>query len=190
MASAVPIALAAGLLPYLKQDEKPALTLMGFEVVASVAGVLGVRWSRAGRNDEGPALGLACIAGTILIASALGWQGASRNLAGHSLTPLLAFRALASLSMLALAAGLVLVRERRAWLLAIRGVLLLLPVVVLAGSVLYAPARDLLTRLASGTVGFALALLAFLLAAVLLAIGGHCIIRAFELGRPGPKTKA
>jgi len=189
--TSLPLAVIAGLLPQIRSDEKPALALMGFEIVVAVAAVLGVLWGRPSRGapDLGPALGLACIAGTILAASALGWQGANRNLAGHSLTPLLIFRAAFALGMLAMAGLLVLGRDRRSWPMALRGLALLAPVVLIAGAILYPTTRAMIERLMGNTIiAFTLTTLGFLGASVLIALGGHCLIRAFEFGRAdGPR---
>jgi hypothetical protein len=190
--SSAPLVVLAGGLPRFFHGEKPALALMGFEIVISVAAVLGIAWGKPRAReipDSGPALGLACIAGTILLASALGWQGANRNLAGHSLTPLLGARTIISLAMLAASAGLVLNRDRRSWRLFALGVALIVPVAGLAAAMVLPAARGAIDRLMSHTfLAFTLATIGFVGCAVLLAVGGHCVIRAFEMGRPDSRS--
>ncbi len=194
LASSFPLALYAGLLPHFKPDERPAMALMGFEIVVSVTSVLGLIWSRGPRSpranrDSGPALGLACLAGTILIASALGWQSTNRNIAGHSLTPLLGVRILISLVMLAAAAIMVLKRNRASWRLVFLGVAMLAPVVLLAAVFLYSKTRLMIDHMMTNTIAaIALATIGFLGSVLLISFGGHCLIRAFELGRTDSRS--
>jgi hypothetical protein len=177
-------ALAAGA-PLLARDQRPSWALFGFEVVIAVAGVLGVLTGR-GRFADGPGLALACVAGTILIGSGLGWQGAGRQLLGVPLLPVLGGRALAALVLGAIGAWTVLSRDTRAIRLAITGMLLLLPVVLGAVAVVRPAGRRLLDKLMGTSPGiqFMVAVGGFAVAAVLLSAGCHLIIRAFELGRP------
>lgn len=182
--SAVPLAVSAAILPRLVPDQRPALALVGFELVVLVAAVLGILIGR-GRYAQAPALALACVGGTILASSALGWKSANRVLAGFSLDPVLAFRALAGLFMLAAAALIVLVRDKRSFKSLAKGLALLAPVALVAAALLYGPTRSAIERaLAIHTmVEIAAAVFGFLILAVLVATGGHCIIRAFEFGR-------
>src|SRR5262245_43109895 len=94
LASAVGSAILAGAAPLLVPDQRPSWALVGFELVVLVACVQGVLFGR-GRFGQGPGLALACVGGTILVASGLGWAGSGKQLLGHSLTPLLGARLLA-----------------------------------------------------------------------------------------------
>src|SRR6267142_2051810 len=58
---------------------KPVWVLFGFEVVITVATVLGVLFAM-GRFQDGQGLAMACVAGTIAVGSFLGWLGADRHL--------------------------------------------------------------------------------------------------------------
>lgn len=195
VATAGPLAVTAGLLPRLRPGEPPQLAFMGFELVATVAGLLLIIFG-LGRFRVGPAMALVCLAGTILAASALGWQAASRNLVGRSLTPLLGVRAGTSLVVLAAAAWLVLSRDRRALLVFAKGLITTLAALAITGAFLYGPTRAMIQRVMDlhTMVAFAVAIFSFLIVCVLLAIGGHLIIRAFELGRledkPRPRPAA
>src|SRR5579862_2091732 len=81
--STVLLASLSVVAPLLVRDQRPSWALFGFEVVTGVAATIGILMGR-GRFADGPGLGLACVAGTILIASGLGWQGAGRQLLGVS----------------------------------------------------------------------------------------------------------
>src|SRR5437763_1134903 len=69
-------------------DSPPAWFLFAFEVVILLACIIGCLIG-IGRFAEGPAIGLACIAGCIAVGSLLGYFGAGKALMGRSLTPYL-----------------------------------------------------------------------------------------------------
>ena len=170
--------------PSLAAGQRVSWTLMGFELVILISAGIGILAAR-GRYREGPALALACVAGTILLGSAMGWQGAGRQLVGVSLTPFLAARALASATLGAIAAWAVLSRNGRSWRPLVLGLMCGVP--VLAGSAaLLVPAvrRPLETALAtSPAFQLSAALVGYFAATVLLSACVHLIVRAFELGR-------
>src|SRR4051812_22602063 len=175
----------------MSAGEKVSWVLAGFEGVVLVAAVLGILFGR-GRFGEAPGLALACIAGTILVASVVGWQGAARSLMGVSLTPLVAARAVAAATLGALAAYCVLSREPLALRRAFLGAALALPGVLVLGASFTGPGRRLLDaalgqnpvqQVLVTTVG-ALAL------GGLFAAGAHQLIRAFEMGRRPGATSA
>jgi hypothetical protein len=178
--------------PLLVKDQRPSWALFGFEVVVAVAAVLGLLFGR-GRYGDGPGMALACIAGTILAASGLGWAGAGRQLLSVSLTPVLAGRILAAGTLAACGAWCVLSRHPRSIRLAAVGAALLAPVAMGAGAFMHPTGRRIIDR-ALGTssgVQAVVAVLAFFLAVGLVSAGGHLLIRAFELGRPtsGPDAE-
>lgn len=184
LATSIPLAAAAGLLPQIKPGEPRLLALMGFEIVVTVAAILGVLFG-LGRYAAGPAVALACVSGTILLGSALGWLGANRNIAGVTLTPLLALRVLIALALAAAGGLIVLRRAPGSFALLFKGLAALAPLVLAAGAFAHSPTRIAIGNAVTGgtVVTFAIAVFGFLIGGVLLAIGGHCVIRAFELGR-------
>lgn len=185
LASAVLLGALAAAAPLLAAGQRPSWALFGFEVVVCVAAVLGILTGR-GRFADGPGLALACVAATILVASALGWQGAGRKLLGVSLAPVLGGRALAALTIGAIGAWCVLARAPGSIRLALIGSLLVLPVVFVAGASLHPTGQRLLEK-AMGTspgVQFLVVVASFTVVAILLSAGAHLIIRAFEMGRP------
>jgi hypothetical protein len=188
--SAAAGAFLAVVQPSLAAGQRVSWTLMGFELVILIAAGIGVFAAR-GFYREGPALALACVAGTILLGSAMGWQGAGRQLVGVSLTPFLAARALASAILGAVAAWAVLSRNGRSWRPLVLGLMCGIPVLTgCAALVVPAIRRPLETALANSPVlQLGAALLGYFAATVLLSACVHLIVRAFELGRePGSAT--
>jgi hypothetical protein len=173
-------AALAVLLPYFVEGQRTALALFGFEVVVAVAGTLGVLLG-LGRMRGSPGMALACVGGTILVGSALGWQGAGRSLADVSLTPLLALRAAAALLLMASAGLVVLMRDRAAIRPAVLGAVLGAPVVLAAAAFALPAGRRTIEGLLSGPVETSLAIMALLVLAGLLAASVHLIIGAFDL---------
>jgi hypothetical protein len=189
LATALLAAAAALGAPILKAGERPGWAMFGFELVTMTAATLGVLLG-LGRYPSGPGLGLACIAGTILVASALGWQSVGRQIAGVPLTPLLAIRAAAAGLLGAAGAWTVLSRRPGALAVAIRGGLLVLPVLLLAGALVYPTSRRLLDRAvgASPAILFIAVTVGFLVTTALIAAGVHLVIQAFEMGRTEEPT--
>ena len=111
LVSAVAGAVLAAVQPAIDPSLKSSWALVGFEVVVAVAALLGVI-AALGKFGEGPGMALACVAGTILLGSALGWQGAGRQLLGHSLMPYLAARVAAALVLGAIGAWVAVVLSR------------------------------------------------------------------------------
>jgi hypothetical protein len=179
--SAVIGAGLAMLLPLFVSDQRAALGLFGFEIVAIVAAVLGILLAR-GRFAESPGMALACIGGTVLLSSALGWQAAGRQLGGMTLTPFLALRGLAAIALLAAAAFCTLRLEPRSWRPAIVGAALGAPVPLAAAAYLYGPSR----RMIEAIVGDSPLLLTLGAIGAVVVLGGllaasvHLIISAFE----------
>jgi hypothetical protein len=112
LASALAAAVLSLAAPMLAKDQRTNWALFGFELVIMVACAQGVLFGR-GRFAQGPGLALACIGGTILVASALGWKGSAKQVAGFSLTPLLGARFLAVMVIGGCGAWCVLSRDRR-----------------------------------------------------------------------------
>lgn len=171
---------------------KPYWMVFGFEVCAALAGVIGLGIARR-RFEDGQALGLACVAGTIAVGAFLWWfslqpRGAftlkSRPVP-INLTPLVMAR-LGGAALLALIGALaVLRRSTTSWWYLGRAAAAGAP--VLAGGVIaYAlrgPIGSALTGMA-GPIKAGLFAIVGLAAIAFFAIAVHCVIRAFEVGRP------
>jgi hypothetical protein len=188
-ASAVAGAGAAVVVPLVVSGEQARWAMFGFEVVCAVAAALGVLVG-LGRYASGPGLALACIAGTILVASRLGWQAGGRQIAGVSLSPLLAARGAAGLALGLAGIAVVLGRRPGAWRTAFIGGLLILPVAAGAVALLVPAGRQAVGSWlgTSPAFIFGVAVVAFLGATALLAAGVHLVIRAFEMGRTEEPT--
>jgi hypothetical protein len=182
--SAAALAATAALAPILAPDQRVSWALFGFEVVVFVAGLLGIL---TGLNcfREGPGLALACIAGTIIVASGLGWQGSGRAVAGIGLTPVLGARILISFALALLGVWVVLSRSRESWRPAVVGGCCLLVVLAGLGAIVHPATRQAVAGGFSGSSGLSLLLvvLGFGLMCALLSAGAHLLIRAFESGR-------
>jgi len=92
----------------------PIWTLLGFETVIAVSGVLGV-FLGLGKYREAPALALICVAGAILVGSFLGYRGSAGAIGTLSLKPWIMGRLAVGLTLALLAALTVLVRSRKSW---------------------------------------------------------------------------
>lgn len=171
-------------IPYLSPGQQPVWLLFGFEVVVGVAAVLGVLFG-LGRFAEGPGLALACVSGTILMGSALGWLAANRQVAGHSITPILGFRGAAALGLGLLGAVCVLSRNPKSWRIAAWGVATGLPVLIAAAAMIRPGTRRAIEGAVgrAGTMGTVAAVVGLLILAALLCASVHLMVKAFELGR-------
>lgn len=186
--SALGLVVADAGIGYILPGQKPSWLLVGFEAVVAVAGFLGLMFG-AGRFGEGPGLALACIAGTILMGSGLGWLSAAQQIGGHSLTPLLGLRVLAAGILGLLGAYCVLSRDPRAWKPAIWGVGTALPILVAVGLMMRAPSRRAIeSALGSwGIAGAAVGFVALVVLGVCLCASVHLLVKAFEMGRVGER---
>lgn len=182
LVSALAGAVLALLAPILSPGEHTSWPFVAFEAVVAVAAVIGVFFG-IGRYSEGPGLALACVTGTVLLGSLLGWQASGRTLLGHSLKGLVAARVGAALILAGLACATVLMRNRRAQRQAALGAAFLLPPILVGLAAMTDPGRHAIDavmghspvqRLLVGIVG-GLAL------GGSLAAGGHLVIRAFEM---------
>jgi hypothetical protein len=170
---------------------------LGFEVVTLVAAGLGVMVG-LGKPMETPALGAACIAGTVFAASTLGRFSAivtrvtdagSEAAAVRMLArdPFYLSRLLAVLALVVVTLGLALGADRRAWKLLGLGLLSGIPVIGAAAwvtgpgqGVLLAPVES-----AAGVARLVASVLGALALVVLASMSVHLTIRAFE-SRMGP----
>lgn len=175
------IVLAGGA---LLAGDKPKWPLFGMEIVALVAGVVGL-FLALGRMRGASSLALAGVAGSIFVAAVLGYYGANGrlDLKGDKppilLKPLLLAR-LASVALIACVAAYANLRRdplaaRSFWM----GVVWSLPLVLMGGASI--AFRSTMAGLGEGLM-IGLIAAASLVAMISLSGAGHCFIRAFEIG--------
>lgn len=175
------------LLGQIAPGTAPAWMLAGFELLVILAGVFGMLLAR-GRFRDGPAMALACIAGTILMSSVLGYMSTQGRLGTVSLKPWLLGRLLAAALIAAGAAWTVLSRNRASIPLFIKGAVLGAPVLAVLGYVGKSKGEVIASALRGGSlVNLALVGVGSVVVGVLFCISAHLLIRAFELGRPGER---
>ncbi|MEQ8769810.1 MAG: hypothetical protein RIB60_04800 [Phycisphaerales bacterium] len=186
---------AAGAVYALVGFERPVLGMFGFELVAAIAGVLGVMLG-LGRFREGFGLGALCVAGTFVAAALFGlYLDANANVSSAEGTRMVKLAILAHVgfggAIAALGGIAVLLRSKRSWGMLIKGVLIASPAVLIAAWLQRTNASALTTELgpnasmarAIGVVMGAVVLM------VLFSVGAHLCIRAFETTRPDDKTR-
>ncbi len=174
--------------------ERPVLGMFGFELVAAIAGALGVMIG-LGRFREGFGLGALCVAGTFVAAALFGlYLDANANVSTAEGTRMVKLAILAHVGCGGLIAALggiaVLVRSRRSWGTLAKGVLIATPAVMIAAWLLRTNASALTTELgpnASMARAIGVIIGAFLLM-VLFSVGAHLCIRAFEITRPDDRA--
>ncbi len=183
LVSAVALAIGAVCQPFLVDGLKPAWILMGFELVSLTAAVMGILFWR-GQFRHGPGLALACVAGTILLASGLGGLSAQWTVANQSIKLLVVARAAAAGLIALSGAACVLGRDPRGWPTFLKGVLWGLPILALAawfvkaGGAFLDPVNNL------GTVARMIAYgLGSLVIGISMCVSVHLIVKAFEFGR-------
>lgn len=190
LSAAVLVSAAAMAIAALALAVRPVWLLFGFEAVAGVGAVLGLLFAR-GRFQDGQGLAMACVGGTIGVASFLGWLAVRGTLplasASVSLTPWLAARLGAAGLLAAVGAYAVLRRNAASLRYGVRagatGGLLL----VTAGVGVLLRHR-LLAGIAGlpDPLGAIVWLLVAILGGVLICAAAHFTIRAFEMGREPP----
>jgi hypothetical protein len=161
---------------------RPAWFLAGFEFVvlfAAGAAVAGWCWS----SERPSALAIACYAGSIVLASGLGYLAVKGRLGDVSLKPLLAVR-LGGAGLLGVAAVLAgLSGSRQAWRMFLTGLGISVPLA--AGGLATLVFRDQVSKAVASLGGFGSFFFGVIALAVLGALGciaAHLIIRAFEVG--------
>jgi len=172
------------LAPVLSPNGHVVWVMAGFELVTAVAALFGVLLG-LGRYSEAPGLSLACIAGTVVVASVLAWQGSARNYLGVSLSPFLLARIAASGALALIGAACVLGRDPRSWRWALIGAAMAAPAALVAAAMVTDGGSRLLGALL-GTSSIQRVLVGSIggvTIGALFAAGGHMMIRAFELGR-------
>ncbi len=173
-----------------RQGAKLPYDTLGFEVMIVVAGVFGVL-TGLGRYRTGPAVALACVAGTVAVGGLLGLLGSDapyhglprldvKRLAGVSMAPMRdAQLALAALLALCAAGAVFSRRPKDSLRHAAMGVGLGVPVVLIAAGMwaMRSAMGNWPPALQGGVIVFgSLVVLGFLAASV------HMVVRAFEVG--------
>ncbi|MGD9690545.1 MAG: hypothetical protein AB7K52_12465 [Phycisphaerales bacterium] len=160
-----------------------------FEVIVLLAALFGVLLGR-GRFASGRSMTLVCIAGAVFASSVLGYRAcAGQLMGGPVLWGLLGRVALAGAFGL-LAAALVMARTPgRSLRYLAGGFALLTPVAGVAAGwafgFLSGPLSSLSGTAKTGVIGFAM-----LIGAVLISVGTHLVIRAFEVALPPDERAA
>lgn len=168
---------------------QPYYLLMGMELCIALAAALGVLFAR-GFFREGPGMALACVSGTIFVASILGYlsvPNAQMTMSGGGtigLKPFLMGRLILAVLLGVGAAWLVLSRNARSWSYVARAALTGVPLAVI-GFVGF-KGRTWLSSGGAGVpawVGWIGAIVLACVGLALLCACVHCTIRAFEMGR-------
>ena len=161
----------------------------GFLVVLLIAAGIGLL-AGFGRFASGYGMAALSVGGSIAGASLFAWRDLASNIGrdpqiGSVLLPWLGFEALCGVGILLAGASAVLTRRPRSWGGVGKGLAFLVPagILVLAGSV----GLDRIPSEDSGRV-IALSVLLFggIVVGTLVSIGGHHLIRAFELAADDP----
>ncbi|MCA9300703.1 MAG: hypothetical protein KDA28_16655 [Phycisphaerales bacterium] len=163
---------------------KPGWAMIGFEVVVLVSGVLGILLG-LGRFRDGPALGLACVGGTCIVASGLAAIGVQRHLGTMSLDTYLGGRVLVGGAFILLGALAVLGRTPRSRQYLGRCAVVCIPLVLVVAVLAFTPARAVLrptTGMLEAIRILGLLLGGFVIVAI-VSIAGHLGIRAFDVAR-------
>lgn len=174
---------------------KPDFQMLGFEVVALAAGLMAV-WMARGGGSEGFGLGVLGIAGAVGTGCVLAYLSATQKydiispsgkLGKLPLWPWVYLRLLSAGALVGVAALSVLMRNRKSFVVLLKGIALLVPALAVMGYTLLmlkngrnplGELKGLMAVLAStGVLIGGIAIIA------MLAAGGHLIIRAFEMGR-------
>lgn len=174
--------------------ERPVLGMLGFEAVATIAGVLGVMIG-LGKFREGFGLGALCVAGTFVAAALFGlYLDANANVSTAQATRMVRYSILGHVGLGGLIAALggiaVLMRSNRSWGMLIKGLLVGSPAVLIVLWLQRTNASVLTTELgpnASLARAIGVIIGAFLLM-TLFSVGAHLCIRAFEVTRPDDKA--
>lgn len=156
---------------------------MGFELVSIAAAVVGIHFWR-GQFRHGPGLALACVGGTILVASGLGGLSATWLVAGQSIKLLVLARAAAAVTIAICGAACVLGRDPKGWPTFLKGLAWGMPLIALvawyakAGGAFLDPVNNLGTVARMTAYG-----LGSLVLGICMCVSVHLVVKAFEYGR-------
>ena len=185
LSAAIAITSLAAAIAALAIPTPPGWLMFGFELVVLAAAITGIYIAR-GRFSEGPGLALACIAGSIVACTVLGYVSINRTL-GQFPLDLAVLSQLAAAGFLGVLGAMVILLRNpgRSCPLLVKGLVLGLPVLALAVVVLVPQARALLGPLGrmQGPTRAIVAVVVFAAAGVLVCASVHLLIKAFEAGR-------
>ncbi len=170
--------------------------LAAFGVVAVIAGVFGVLTGR-NRFRTGPALAMLCVSGPLMAGAMLGEPALSARLLGQPVEPMvLSGVPIKHLALAQLGCGvLVLVcipltvftrNPGRCWGYVARAIAAAAP---MAASLLLFRYFPVIFPSAPGAVRWGVGALVFFVVVAFFSISMHCLIRAFEAGRPGEMSE-
>ena len=168
-----------------------------FELLVLAAAVSGIA-SGLGRFVNGWALSLACVAGTVLVCAVFAFLeiranfGSEPDVAGL-IKPYLALRLALAAAIAGVASAAVFSRNRACWIALAKGLLVLVPPVAIVAWYVATGGGFLgATRPTPGGEAARLILLTLggLILVGFVSVGGHLLIRAYELGRPEEASRA
>lgn len=164
---------------------------LGFAAVAAISAAIGVL-AGIGRFNQGLGMAALCVGGAIAVSAGFSYIDLGPNLGdapafARLLKPWAAFQALAAAVVVASGGFAVLSRSHASWKSIAVGLAFLVPAgIVLAGMVFG------MDRIPEGETGRVMSLGLLLIggtaAAVLFSLGGHHLIRAFEIAADDPDT--
>ena len=190
LCAALMLTAGVGVFAAWSLPNSPGWAMIGFEIVLLLGGAVGVLFG-LGKFREAPGLSLACVTGVGFVGSVLGYLGVGGALGTFSLREPL-FARLAAAGMLGLLATIVPLRaDLKSWrMLVIGGVLGSAGVGAVGGAVAaYSRGLPPFVKLAgpaevARVTGL---MIAALLAVVLMSVGMHLVIQAFERRRREPQ---
>jgi hypothetical protein len=161
-----------------------------FEILVLAAAVSGI-FSGLGRFREGWALSLACVAGTVLVCGVFAFVEIRANFGSDAsvaalLEPYLAFRLALAAGLAGVASLTVFSRNPVSWKLLLWGIVVLTPALSVLGWVAIRGSGLLsATRATPGAEAVRILALCLggLVVVVMVSVGLHLLIRAYEMGR-------
>ncbi len=185
LSAAIAITSLAAAIAILVIPTPPGWLMFGFELVVLAAAITGIYVAR-GRFSEGPGLALACISGSIVACTVLGYVSINRSLGQFPLDLVVLGRLAAAGFLGVLGAMVIFLRNPgRSCPLLIKGLVLGFPVLALGAVVLVPQFKALLGPLGriQGPTRAIVAVVVFAAAGVLVSASVHRVIKAFEAGR-------
>lgn len=162
----------------------PAWFFFSFELVVMLASVFLVLLG-LGKVKDGPAITLLCCAGAIGAGSLLGWKGTGQQIDGHSITWLVAFRALIAAALVLIAAAEVAARDpkrtlpRLAW-----GTVMALPLLAILALYMNGVIPNAVGKLGQDrpALAFGVWMIIGIAVMALVSAAGHLFITGFAIG--------
>lgn len=161
----------------------------GFLIIMLVATLFGVLLG-LGKFRAGFGMAAFATAATILGGAIFAWRDLASNVGrdadiGPKLMPWLGFEAICALAILLAGGAAVLIRQPRSWGMLVKGLAYLVPAAILLG-VGYVGLGKIPTEEGGRAIALGVLLAGGAIIGVLVSIGGHCVIRAFEITADEP----